>query len=119
MGMLGERWRTGMAQDRTMRIADSTGGLMAKQRSGKVRIIAGRWRHRQLPVVSQPAVRPTPDRVRETVAAWESARELGKVQSSDVDKGETYKRYMDTSMEFCKANNDLRDSLDIFFGLCK
>ena len=37
---------------------------------GRVRIIAGRWRGRRLVVEDEPDVRPTPDRVRETVFNW-------------------------------------------------
>ena len=47
---------------------------MTAQRSGKmagkVRIIAGQWRHRQLSVLPCPGLRPTPDRVRETLFNW-------------------------------------------------
>jgi 16S rRNA (guanine966-N2)-methyltransferase len=35
-----------------------------------VRIIGGRWRRTVLPVVDQPGLRPTPDRVRETLFNW-------------------------------------------------
>lgn len=41
--------------------------------AGEVRIIAGRWRRRRLRVVDAPDVRPTPDRVRETVFNWLSS----------------------------------------------
>jgi len=37
---------------------------------GQLRIIGGRWRRRRLPVVSVPGLRPTPDRVRETLFNW-------------------------------------------------
>jgi 16S rRNA (guanine966-N2)-methyltransferase len=37
---------------------------------GKVRIIAGRWRGTRLPVPDRPGLRPTPDRVRETLFNW-------------------------------------------------
>lgn len=37
---------------------------------GRVRIIAGRWRGRRLPVADVPGLRPTPDRVRETLFNW-------------------------------------------------
>lgn len=40
---------------------------------GKVRIIAGRWRRRLLPVPDTPGLRPTPDRVRETLFNWLAA----------------------------------------------
>ncbi len=35
-----------------------------------MRIIAGRWRGRKLPVPSAPGLRPTPDRLRETLFNW-------------------------------------------------
>ncbi len=37
---------------------------------GSVRIIAGQWRRSLLPVPDRPDLRPTPDRVRETVFNW-------------------------------------------------
>ena len=37
---------------------------------GRVRIIGGRWRGRRLAVEDEPDVRPTPDRVRETLFNW-------------------------------------------------
>lgn len=37
---------------------------------GQVRIIGGRWRGTRLPVVEAPGLRPTPDRVRETLFNW-------------------------------------------------
>ena len=36
----------------------------------EVRIIGGQWRRSSLPVVDAPGLRPTPDRVRETVFNW-------------------------------------------------
>lgn len=37
---------------------------------GNVRIIGGRWRGTRLPVPGRPGLRPTPDRVRETLFNW-------------------------------------------------
>lgn len=37
---------------------------------GKIRIIAGQWRGRKLSVPNKPGLRPTPDRVRETLFNW-------------------------------------------------
>ncbi|TAM44289.1 MAG: 16S rRNA (guanine(966)-N(2))-methyltransferase RsmD [Gammaproteobacteria bacterium] len=37
---------------------------------GQLRIIGGRWRGRRLPVPQAPGLRPTPDRVRETLFNW-------------------------------------------------
>ncbi len=36
----------------------------------EVRIIGGQWRRTRLPVADQPGLRPTPDRVRETLFNW-------------------------------------------------
>jgi 16S rRNA (guanine966-N2)-methyltransferase len=38
--------------------------------TGKVRIISGQWRRRRLPVPDVDGLRPTPDRVRETLFNW-------------------------------------------------
>lgn len=38
--------------------------------AGSVRIIGGRWRGRRLPVPATTGLRPTPDRVRETLFNW-------------------------------------------------
>ncbi|WP_232023419.1 16S rRNA (guanine(966)-N(2))-methyltransferase RsmD [Thiomicrorhabdus aquaedulcis] len=37
---------------------------------GEIRLIGGQWRGRKLPVVSQDGLRPTADRVRETLFNW-------------------------------------------------
>lgn len=37
---------------------------------GRLRIIGGMYRRRQLPVLDAPGLRPTPDRVRETLFNW-------------------------------------------------
>jgi 16S rRNA (guanine966-N2)-methyltransferase len=41
-----------------------------RKREGRVRIIAGKWRGRTLKVLTYPGLRPTPDRVRETLFNW-------------------------------------------------
>jgi 16S rRNA (guanine966-N2)-methyltransferase len=38
--------------------------------SGEVRIIGGQWKRSKLPVLPKPSLRPTPDRVRETLFNW-------------------------------------------------
>ncbi|OUS23916.1 16S rRNA (guanine(966)-N(2))-methyltransferase RsmD [Thalassotalea sp. 42_200_T64] len=40
------------------------------KQSGQVRIIAGQYRGRKLPVIMAPGLRPTTDRVKETVFNW-------------------------------------------------
>jgi 16S rRNA (guanine966-N2)-methyltransferase len=42
----------------------------APARPGEVRIIAGQWKRSRLKVLPRPGLRPTPDRVRETVFNW-------------------------------------------------
>ena len=44
--------------------------MKANRAANQLRIIAGRWRGRKLPFAPAPGVRPTPDRVRETVFNW-------------------------------------------------
>ena len=39
-------------------------------RAHEVRIVGGRWRRHRLPVLDAPGLRPTPDRVRETLFNW-------------------------------------------------
>lgn len=49
----------------------------ARQRTqprGEVRIIAGRWRGRKLPVLADAGIRPSGDRVRETLFNWLQTR---------------------------------------------
>ena len=36
----------------------------------ELRIIGGQWRRTRLPVLDRPGLRPTPDRVRETLFNW-------------------------------------------------
>lgn len=45
-------------------------GNAAAARPGSVRIIGGRWRGTRLPVPDAPGLRPTSDRVRETLFNW-------------------------------------------------
>lgn len=42
----------------------------APQGAGEIRIIGGQWRRTRLPVARRPGLRPTPDRVRETLFNW-------------------------------------------------
>ena len=43
---------------------------MPKRETGKIRIIAGRWRGRRLEVADKSGLRPTSDRIRETLFSW-------------------------------------------------
>jgi 16S rRNA (guanine(966)-N(2))-methyltransferase RsmD len=42
----------------------------ARSAAGEVRIIGGQWKRSKLPVADKPGLRPTPDRVRETLFNW-------------------------------------------------
>lgn len=42
----------------------------APTHSGRIRLIGGTYRRRLLPVIDSPGLRPTPDRVRETLFNW-------------------------------------------------
>lgn len=42
----------------------------ASSQAGQIRIIGGQWRGRKLPVPDSPGLRPTTDRVRETLFNW-------------------------------------------------
>ena len=44
--------------------------LMPRAKPGSLRIIGGDWRSRKLPIAEVPGLRPTPDRVRETLFNW-------------------------------------------------
>jgi 16S rRNA (guanine966-N2)-methyltransferase len=44
--------------------------MKPNQQSNQLRIIAGRWRGRKLSFAPVPGLRPTPDRVRETLFNW-------------------------------------------------
>ena len=52
----------------------------------EVRIIGGQWRRTRLPVADRPGLRPTPDRVRETLFNW-LGQDLGGWQVIDVFAG--------------------------------
>lgn len=51
--------------------------LVKRSVSGKVRIIGGKWRSRSLVFPACPGLRPTPDRVRETLFNWLGNRVAG------------------------------------------
>ena len=46
------------------------GGERGRAPPREVRIIGGRWKRSKLPVADVPGLRPTPDRVRETLFNW-------------------------------------------------
>jgi 16S rRNA (guanine966-N2)-methyltransferase len=44
--------------------------VKANQQKNQLRLIAGTWRGRRLPFAPVPGLRPTPDRIRETLFNW-------------------------------------------------
>lgn len=52
------------------RMPAAGGTAVAAAAPGAVRIIGGQWRRSLLPVAARPGLRPTPDRVRETLFNW-------------------------------------------------
>jgi 16S rRNA (guanine966-N2)-methyltransferase len=51
-------------------MASPAATLSPKAVPNEVRIIGGRWKRCKLPVANRPGLRPTPDRVRETLFNW-------------------------------------------------
>ncbi|UAL43414.1 16S rRNA (guanine(966)-N(2))-methyltransferase RsmD [Shewanella inventionis] len=94
---------------------------MAKKNtsSGQVRIISGQWRSRKLPIHDLEGLRPTTDRVRETLFNWiasdiRGARVLDCFAGSGALSLETLSRYADfaTMIELQKdAANQLKQNL--------
>jgi 16S rRNA (guanine966-N2)-methyltransferase len=93
-------------------------------RQGEVRIIAGKWRGRKLKVPEVENLRPTPDRVRETLFNWlapyiNGARCLdpfagsGALGFEALSRGAAYVEMADQSTEVIQL---LRDELVRFGG---
>ena len=78
--------------------------------SGQVRIIGGQWRSRKLPVTDVEGLRPTTDRVKETVFNW-LAPYVGDARCLDLFAGsgglsfEALSRYADSALLLEKDRN--------------
>jgi len=57
-----------------MRRQKGRGHSDRKSPAGRLRIVAGKWRSRLLPVADEPGLRPTAERIRETLFNWLSER---------------------------------------------
>lgn len=53
-------------------------GSDRKASSGRLRIVAGKWRSRLLPIADVAGLRPTPERIRETLFNWLAPSVEGK-----------------------------------------
>ncbi|WP_348761565.1 16S rRNA (guanine(966)-N(2))-methyltransferase RsmD [uncultured Salinisphaera sp.] len=49
----------------------------AREPATSLRLIGGEWRSRRVPIADRPGLRPTPDRVRETLFNWLAPRLAG------------------------------------------
>ena len=66
--------------------ASSASPAKAAGGAGEGRIIGGQWRRTRLPVAQRPGLRPTPDRVRETLFNW-LGQDLGGWRCIDAFAG--------------------------------
>jgi len=62
--------RTGYQRRQTGGSGKPSSGKATARPPGRIRIIAGRFRGRRIPVVDLPGLRPTPERTRETLFNW-------------------------------------------------
>jgi 16S rRNA (guanine966-N2)-methyltransferase len=67
-------------------VNSSKGNRGTSGTSGTLRVIGGRYRSRLLRVVARPGLRPTPDRVRETLFNW-LGQDLGGLACLDLYAG--------------------------------
>jgi 16S rRNA (guanine966-N2)-methyltransferase len=85
-----------------------------RPQQGQLRIIAGEWRSRRFTFTEQPGLRPTPDRVRETLFNWlagriEGARCLdlftgsGALTLESLSRGAGFVLACDTSREVVQS----------------
>ena len=51
-------------------MTNKPGAAKTKSRPGRLRIVAGKWRGRLLDIADEPGLRPTSERVRETLFNW-------------------------------------------------
>ena len=69
-----------------MRSKSSGGARPAASAPGVVRIIGGEWKRSKLAVAAAPGLRPTPDRVRETLFNW-LGQDLTRLRCLDAFAG--------------------------------
>ena len=106
-----------------LRATDSIVGIATKitmnkrVKSNSVRIIAGQWRGRRLPVLDSQGLRPTIDRVRETLFNWlmhecQGARALdlfagtGALGLECLSRGATYVDFVERDRRVAQQIND-------------
>ena len=75
-----------LSYHRALQSCDRGELVRAKKTAGNLRIIGGMWRGRRVPVVELPGLRPTTDRIRETLFNW-LATELAGARCLDLFAG--------------------------------
>lgn len=109
-------------RQRALRVAKSRKGSRSR-----LRIIGGEWRSRQLPFLEVPGLRPTPDRVRETLFNWlqgdiAGARCLDLFAGSGAIAFEAMSRYAAQVVmveKHAKAAQQLRENCQVLEGDAK
>ncbi len=74
------------SQTIAVRAKNSSGAASRTGGVGEVRIIGGQWKRSKLSVLGKPGLRPTPDRVRETLFNW-LGQDLSGLRCVDVFAG--------------------------------
>jgi 16S rRNA (guanine966-N2)-methyltransferase len=88
-----------------------------------VRIIGGRWRGRKLPVLNEAGLRPTPDRVRETLFNWlmptiqdtvvlDICAGTGVLGFEALSRGASKVLFIESNKKLCGAIREIREVLD-------
>ena len=104
-----------------------TGVSPAATAPGKVRIIGGQWRGRRLPIPPVEAVRPSADRVRETLFNWLAPRlpgarcldlfaGTGALGFEALSRGAAAVSFLDTHPLVLKHLAAMREMLDAVHG---
>ena len=102
-------------------MSKTSGAANKKHRPGRLRIVAGKWRSRLLDIADLPGLRPTSERIRETLFNWlapsiEGARCLdlfagtGALGFESLSRGATLVVFVDTSR---RATNVIEKSTKI------
>ncbi len=96
---------------------------------GELRIISGTFRGRKVPVLSKEALRPTPDRVRETIFNWlmhdiQDAKVLnlfagtGILGFESLSRGASLSVMVDMDAAICRTLTEVRQSFGVEPGQC-
>ena len=104
-------------------MSKTSGAANKKHRPGRLRIVAGKWRSRLLDIADLPGLRPTSERIRETLFNWlapsiEGARCLdlfagtGALGFEALSRGATQVVFVDNSRRATRAIEKSTQILD-------